>query len=189
MSTIWEYLEKHDLTDTVCEGLDRLDLGDGRSDDVLTALAQGSLVINYRAKSRFGLFSPSKQIIELTSEYFNNDWDSVKEDHHNTLLHEVAHLVVHYAWELPLRRNGGLHRRNVQSHGREWKAVMRAFGLKPERCGKSNILNDVRKTRTHKHLYTCVKCGYEHATQRELKNMDRRYHAKCGGRFSHQRAA
>jgi len=69
MSTIWEYLEKHDLTDTVCEGLDRLDLGDGRSDDVLTALAQGSLVINYRAKSRFGLFSPSKQIIELTSEY------------------------------------------------------------------------------------------------------------------------
>lgn len=188
MATVWEYLEEHDLTDTVCEGLDRLNFNPERVDDVMSAMGRFRLVINYRAKSRFGQFSPSKKTIQLTNEYFNGDWDERKADHHNTLLHEVAHLVVHFVHEASAKRVN-FRAYKIQSHGREWQSVMRAFGLNPKRCGTSNILNEFRKTRPHKHLYTCVKCGYSHGTQRELKNIERRYHAKCGGKFSHQQAA
>lgn len=187
---VWNYLEKHDLTDTVCEGLDRLNFNSERVDDVMDAMGRFMLVINYRAKSRFGQFSPRKRSIELTSEYFNGDWDERKADHHNTMLHEVAHLVVHIVHKKSADRID-FRAHKIQSHGREWQSVMRAFGLEPKRCGTSNVLADARlaKKRPHKHLYTCIECGHEHGTQRELKNLERRYHAKCGGKFIYQRVA
>lgn len=187
---VWEYLEKHDLSDIVCEGLDRLNLDSDKVDDVMDAMGRFQLIINLRAKSRFGQFSPSKRTIELTSEYFNGDWDERKEDHHNTLLHEVAHLVVRFAYREDAKnfRYGGC---KIQAHGREWKSVMLALGLKPNRCGKSDVLKEARaaKKRPAKHLYTCIKCGHEHGTQRELKHLERRYHAKCGGKLTHRLAA
>ena len=156
----------------------------------MDALGSFEVVVNYRAKSQFGKFSPSKHTIELTSEYFNGDWDERKADHHNTLLHEVAHLVVRFVHQASADRVG-FRTRKIQSHGREWKSVMLAFGLEPKRCGTSNVLIEARarKKRPAKHLYTCVKCGHEYGTQRKLKNIERRYHVKCGGKLSYQQVA
>lgn len=186
---VYDYLEKHDLIDTVRKGLIRLNLNCDRIEDVTDQLVHFQLVINYRAKSRFGQFSPSKKTIQLTSEYFSGDWDERKDDHTQTLLHEVAHLVVHFAWKQSPSQNA--FGSKIQNHGREWKAVMQAFGREANRCGKSDILKEASaaKKRPAKHIYTCKKCGHEFGKQREMKNLDRRYHVKCGGRFSHQRLA
>jgi len=194
---VWKYLEKHDLTDIVCEGLDRLNFNSDKVDDVMSALGRFQLVVNYRAKSRFGQFDPNKRTIELTSEYFNGDWELVKEDHHNTLLHEVAHLVVHFVYRtaagnVPVyRRRGNRIRQtnSIQAHGREWKSVMRAFGLAPERCGKSDILADAKDEIGHKHSYTCEGCGHEYKTMRKLVRLNNRFHGPCGqanGRLVHR---
>jgi len=195
MTTVWNYLEKHDLADTVCEGLDKLRLDADKIDDVMNELDRFALVINRHAKSRYGQFNPTKRTIELTSEYFNNPWDEVKEDHHNTMLHEVAHLVVHYAFkpedgnvQFRMTRRGYRRTRKVQAHGQEWKMVMRSFGLNPKRCGSSDILDKAQETKGHKHLYTCQGCGEEIKTMRVLKNMHRRHCRTCGpvtGRFNH----
>ena len=183
---IWNYLEKHDLLNTVLDGIESNPfITDEHAIAIMKALETYRLVINHRAKKRFGQFSIRKGTIELTSEYFNpvHLWEDVQADHNNTLLHEVAHLVV---WIYTPRK--------VDPHGQEWKRVMRSFGIEnPKYSGKGKVLNGLKpvKRMTKKHSYTCQKCGYVHETVRELKDLDRRYHSGCGkaGRLVHQRLA
>lgn len=183
---IWNYLEKHDLLDTVLEGIDSNPfITDERADVIMVVLEEFKLVINHRAKRRFGQFSPRRMEINITSEYFNpvHDWEDVKADHHNTLLHEVAHLVIHVYID-----------ERVEAHGQQWKRVMHSFGIaNPKHNGSGKVLKDVKPVRrmTKKHSYTCQKCGYVHETVRELKHLDRRYHSGCGkaGKLVHQRLA
>lgn len=94
--------------------------------------------------------------------------ENIEEFLGDTVPHEVAHLV---ARQLHLPKT-------IQSHGVEWQAVMRDFGLKPRRCHSYDVTNaQVGKAyayrcgcRDHtlssrKHLavtrgarYTCRKC-------------------------------
>tara|TARA_B100000131_G_scaffold35663_1_gene32651 strand:- start:1505 stop:2080 length:576 start_codon:yes stop_codon:yes gene_type:complete len=71
------------------------------------------------------------------------------EDHYieQTIGHEYAHLV---AWKYFGRAVIG------KPHGRHWKAIMRSFGLKPNRCHTYET-KPARVSR--KFLYNCPDCG------------------------------
>jgi predicted SprT family Zn-dependent metalloprotease len=117
--------------------------------------------------------------VEITSEYFINGQikDGEETDHHNTLLHETAHVIVYHRYG-----------RTVKAHGHEWKRVMHSLGVTPNRVGQSKVLTNANKAA--KHVYTCKDCGQEFKKQRQLKNVDRRFHGKCrhnrhGGKLDH----
>jgi SprT protein len=68
----------------------------------------------------------------------------------NTVPHEVAHLVARAI--SPYR---------IKPHGNEWKAVMRAFGRKPERCHSYDVENARvrRRSRRERVQMRCGGCG------------------------------
>ena len=175
---VWEYLDRNGQCDTVVNALNNLRITQEARDKVLQTLKRYRFTINHRAKSRYGCVKHRIQTMELTSEYFTRGYELHEdraEDHKQTLLHEAAHIIVHVI------------RPNASAHGREWKMVMRCLGAKPERCGQGEFLKEARMKKGVNHLYTCQKCGFEHGTTRELKNIDRRRHIKCGGQFDHKR--
>ena len=60
-----------------------------------------------------------------------------------TVPHEIAHLV-----------NRTMHGPHVRSHGPEWKSIMHALGLPPERCHQYDVAN--ARTRTpRRYAYQC----------------------------------
>jgi len=191
---VWDYLYRNGQRETVINALNSLRITQDERDGAIAALKQYQFVINHRAKSRFGVVKTKQtrnrltgevtiieQVMELTSEYFTRGYELHPErsaDHMNTLLHESAHIITDVI------------RPKASAHGSEWKAVMRALGANPSRTGNASFLAEAREIKrqgvSHKHLYTCDKCGYEHGTNRQLKNMDRRKHKNCGGHFTHK---
>jgi SprT protein len=68
-----------------------------------------------------------------------------------TVPHEVAHLCVKLNYE------------DARPHGKEWRDVMRSFGVEPKRLHTYDVSN-VRLSKNRdmtKHLYTC-KCNTQH---------------------------
>lgn len=150
--------------------------------DVDETIIGWRFVINRRASSRYGYCNYTDQRIETTCHYYNYDGtvkDGEEDDHINTLLHEVAHVIAG---------------KDSKSHGSVWKAIMRRLGANPRRCGKSTILNDAKAKKLPKkpkHHYCCKDCDYVILTFRRLKNLDRRYHPPCrrksnNGRLTHR---
>jgi predicted SprT family Zn-dependent metalloprotease len=105
-------------------------------------------------------------------------WDRATEDErYQCVVHEVCHIVQYREAELNdtlwLRRRG---RRKVQPHGREWKALMRKCGLKPERCHNVNTDGVSRKTEA-----TYCNCSEPHlVTPQKLRKIQRgaKYYCK-----------
>lgn len=85
-----------------------------------------------------------------------------------TLLHEYAHLVVYHRFG-----------RRAKPHGPEWRAVMNALGLSPERTHSYPPLPTPKPRRTL--IYRCARCGEEIPRVRPLKRGRAYYHVKCGG--------
>lgn len=178
---VWEYLDRNDKTETVSAALDGLRITQDERDKAMDALNRYKFVINSRAKSRFGCIKHGKMVMELTSEYFTNGYALHEEriaDHDQTLLHEAAHIITKMI------------RPDASAHGDEWKAVMRALGIKPNRTGSANFLTEARKAAGgpvgKKHAYHCDRCDYVYQCNRRLKNISQRRHAKCGGGFTHK---
>lgn len=166
------YLDKFDL-------LDRVESAAGTE---WGALRKWNFTVNHRAKGRFGCCFDRKKLVEVTSEYYVGG--KVKEEEYkdfiNTLLHETAHAIVHERYTL-LDDLG-----KIKAHGPEWKAVMRALGLEPKRCGTSKILENARVKRhstyvqpTINHIYTCKDCGYQFKRTRTMKNWQKSWHRGC----------
>ena len=63
----------------------------------------------------------------------------------DTVPHEVAHYLVHEVHDL----------RRVKPHGREWRALMHAFGADPEPTFKLD-LTGIPRRRQRTHLYRCL---------------------------------
>lgn len=83
----------------------------------------------------------------------NFNWVLLKENTdrfiETTVPHEVAHIVV-----------CRLYKKGCRPHGREWKMVMRLFGITdPKRCHSYDTANCLRRKRTA-YIYSC-KCGKE----------------------------
>ncbi|MCU7798048.1 MAG: SprT-like domain-containing protein [Candidatus Thiodiazotropha sp. (ex Semelilucina semeliformis)] len=77
----------------------------------LRGKAAGMVVFNPRS---------SKSLIRYNAQMLNeNGQDFI----HQTVPHEVAHLVARV-----------LHGVKIRPHGREWKSIMNEFGAKPKRC-------------------------------------------------------
>ena len=86
--------------------------------------------------------------------------DDRKDDFRGTLLHEVAHHISEYVF-------------NVKGHKGSWKNVMVMLGEAPDRCHNYSYISR-RKNIT----YTCSGCGYEVKAGRRWKRT--KYHPKCG---------
>ena len=177
MITVWDYLGHTGYSDNVYNAFEKLNLPQFEIDHVVRSLDMFDLVINSRAKSRFGCVKYLNHTMELTSEYFVDSCllkvHPERSDHHkDTLLHEAAHIITRAIWG-----------KDVSSHGKEWKSIMLALGITPARCGSGDFLKKEKKS--PKHLYTCRKCSFTLNKNRKLKNMHRRSHIACGGYFDH----
>lgn len=176
MTTLSEYLHNHDLLGRIDTGVDKLGLQHETANDIFDEFHKWVVRINHRAKARAGLASYRKKQIELTCKFF--EAVGREADHNQTLLHEVAHVIVRYAYG-----------RNAKGHGKEWKRVMTALDLKPNRCSSYSYMKEGRK-KAAKHKYECKDCGVVSHTIRKLKNIHNRYHGPCrhkpnGGRLKH----
>jgi len=69
----------------------------------------------------------------------------------DTIPHEVAHLVCHALHGWIKTTQGG-----VSHHGKEWKAIMLAFGCVPSRCHTLDVSKVKRKMRSFS--YFCPDC-------------------------------
>lgn len=99
-----------------------------------------------------------------------------EKDLRGTFLHEVAHALV----EIFISR-----KRRVRPHGREWQAVMRRLGERPDRTstGSSEAAAALREKvlAQAKVVYGCARCRAQFARKRRL-NATRSYtHKGCGG--------
>lgn len=103
----------------------------------------------------------------LTALQVEGGWDHL---FNHTVGHEVAHLVQYLnpAWPKDRRAN--------PPHGAYWKTVMRAFGLKAQRC-HSVALPKARVQR--KWAYTCG-CGPHNVSTTLHKRMLRGGRYRCG---------
>lgn len=94
-------------------------------------------------KAHFGT-SPGRIGIHETFLQENPD-DMV----HDTVAHEVAHLVVFWKWQCePLSQS------HPRAHGREWQQVMRRFGIEPKRTHRYDMSNVARR-RVRYWVYSC----------------------------------
>lgn len=112
--------------------------------------------------------------IKLNSELLHNS-ELYPEMINQTLPHEIAHCVVIQKWG-----------HAAQSHGYEWKTVMRAFGLIPHRTHSM----PAKKARKHPrpHVYQCA-CRVYKLTNRmhnSILSGRRRYCRECGQWLTYQ---
>ena len=112
----------------------------------------------------------SENKIRLNLQAFEIECEDMME---NTVPHELAHLYAH--------KHFG---RGIKSHGGQWKSVMRALGIKPERCHSYAL----RKARKHRRFSRhCGKCGHIFKVTNILINKMKRgltyTHKGCGGKL------
>ncbi|MCM2265332.1 MAG: SprT-like domain-containing protein [Desulfuromonadales bacterium] len=88
-----------------------------------------------------------------------------------TLLHELAHACEHLTAPQP-------HRHRC-SHGPSWRAWALAFGIAPQRSGKSFALNNLRQERL-KPVAVCERCGCVFQRLRRLPARRNWVHPECG---------
>jgi SprT protein len=98
--------------------------------------------------------------------------------------HEVAHLVVNKKWgrEIRVTRTGKIQR---ISHGDKFYSVMRAFGVREERCHSMDTSKVKQTRKTAQYTVVCTGCGFEGhvGAQRAKKIMaGHTYVHSCGNR-------
>ncbi len=170
------FLEEEGLRATVEAGLRKVASEFGRSEHGFAAAAFASFeswtVRPSRATTRFGSVSTRTRIFRLTS------LDCSEAARRDTILHEVAHIVV---FELVSKS---------ERHGPRWQLLALAFGARPSRAGldlrfrtASAELRSTRETTVAR----CTRCGFEVKRMRRSTRDWRRYlHRGCGGRFEPQ---
>jgi SprT protein len=77
--------------------------------------------------------------VQLNPVLLTENFESFLSD---VIPHEVAHLAAYVKW-------------NVRDHGEQWKSVMRAFGLKPNRCHSLDVSNSSTASVLYRHRCAC----------------------------------
>ena len=169
-SAVGDYLEACGLVDQVLEGVDKIPVSERIKEAALTALCTWKMGLIEKSTHMAGQCCYTDKKIRLHTELLK---DGREKDRNDTLLHEVGHLLVSLLWT-----DRPIFQRKPAAHGKEWKYVTSSIGGIPERCHSYSYFTELSKAKA-KHKYTCMDCGYEHFSQRALKNMDRRYHSGC----------
>ena len=172
--TVSEYLEECGLVDKVLDGIERSTDNEDRKQSALNSLCTWKMGLIKKSVRLAGQCCYYDRTIKLHVELLK---PGREKDRNDTLLHEIGHMLVKIFWF------------REKAHGKAWKYITTLIGGVPERCHAYSYFNDLKIAKA-KHKYTCMDCGYEHFSQRALKNMDRRYHSGCskkanGGRFTH----
>lgn len=102
-----------------------------------------------------------KNHVQLNAILYLENTQSFIED---TIPHEVAHLIA-----------GQVFGMGIQAHGQEWKSVMRAFGVAPERTHSYDVSNS-RTTATFD--YVC-RCKEHKLSSRRHANIQRGTSYRC----------
>ncbi len=126
-------------------------------------------VVTNDTTTRVGQYHPRKKQIEL---HIGLLVDGREEEHRQTLLHEVAHLIQRHIWS------------GTKSHGREWKMVMGRLGIPADRCHSSDWMKE-HTAKKAKLIYACKKCELEIPAQKPRKKLLQMgiTHRNCGGTF------
>ncbi len=115
-----------------------------------------------------------KNLIRLNPAGFDYNTDDMI---HDTLPHEIAHLVTDHVYGL-----------DVPDHGREWKGVASMLGAIPRASSRdARMAPDYNKT---PHIYQCVGCSAEFAlsTRRHITASKGRYYCNaCKGQIRYVR--
>jgi predicted SprT family Zn-dependent metalloprotease len=178
-TTVAEYLEACGLVDQVLDGIDKITTNDDYKETAVNALSTWTMAKITKSVRTAGQCCYYDRKIKLHIELLKAGREI---DRNDTLLHEIGHMLVKFFW-------GKILSRAPKAHGREWKHVTSLIGGVPERCHDYSYFADLRMAKA-KHKYVCMDCGWEHFTQRALKNMDKRHHSGCtkkpnGGRLTH----
>ena len=121
----------------------------------LHALSDKGWVFKFdNAVRRFGCCRPKKKEISLSKKIVQLNLDYNPEKVHDTILHEIAHALVHINYG-PVKH----------AHGWEWKQTCINIGANPERCYSASEV----KTIQGKHKYVCKNCGREVFTHRKKR--------------------
>ncbi|MCP5040743.1 MAG: hypothetical protein GY944_06910 [bacterium] len=167
------FLEDEGLRASVEAGLRKVasDLGRGEREFAAAAFSafEGWTVRPSRAVTRFGSISTRTRTFRLTT------LDCSAEARRDTILHEVAHIVI---VELVSKR---------ERHGPRWRKMALALGAMPARGGldprfrqASAALRESREIVVAR----CVRCGFElKRMRRSTRDWQRFGHRGCGGRF------
>ncbi len=182
--TVSEYLEECGLVDQVLDGIDKITGNDDNKETALKALSTWTMAEIKKSTRVAGQCCYYDRKIKLHVELLKAGREN---DRNDTLLHEIGHMLVKFFYSSVSQ--GGFLRHAPKAHGREWKYVISLIGGVPERCHDYSYFADLRVSKA-KHKYVCMDCGWEHFTQRALKNIDRRHHVGCskkanGGRLKH----
>ena len=172
-TTVSEYLEKCGLVDKVLDGIDKITGNEDHKETALNALSTWTMAEIKKSTRTAGQCCYYDRKIKLHIELLKAGREN---DRNDTLLHEIGHMLVEFFYSSVSQ--GRFLRRRPRPHGREWKHITALIGGVPERCPDYSYFNDLKLAKA-KHKYICMDCGWEHFTQRELKNLHLRHHTGC----------
>jgi len=189
MHKLTAILDKFELSGTVLAGLESL-AGEEKALDIWEVLEEKwRFTVNHKVTSRVGQcrypnpygrgrrYRPFGEV-EIHGLLMAEGRETTRDD---TLLHEVAHAVNAMIFDVNDR------------HGPNWKRIMRAFGLRPERCNTDvevSALLRAKKCTKAKLLYACQNCEHEFPAMRRKKYPAENYrHRSCGGQLYLKRDA
>lgn len=188
MLKLTDILDKYNLSSIVLAGLDRLSNEEKALDIWETLEEKWRFKINHKVTSRVGICRPPRNggrrrngsivrprmfgEIEIHGLLTEEGREATRD---NTLLHEVAHAVNPMLFG------------KCDHHGENWKRVMRAFGLVPERCNTDKevgALLRAKKVTKAKLMYACQNCEHEFPAMRKKKfPADSYFHRVCKGKL------
>lgn len=168
-----DFLEAEGLRPTVEAGLRKVAADFGRSEARFAAAAfvsfAGWTVRPSRATTRFGSISTRTKTLRLTV------LDCAPEMRRDTILHELAHIVVFERVSKDER------------HGPRWRAIARALGARPSGRGhdpRFRQASALQRAAREKTVAVCTACGFEvRRMRRASRDWPRYRHRGCGGHF------
>ncbi len=170
------YMDKTDITARIMAGLMKL-VDEDRALDILETLDDWKIMSNSRAKTRSGLCSYKRKEIQLHVALLK---EGREDDCNQTAVHEIAHAVADLIHGI----------RNIKGHGREWQAIMKAFGHPADRCSNHDYISAEynsayeKRMKKAKYMYACNRCEEEMPAIRKKKyDPDRYSHIGCGGKL------
>ncbi|MEE8113879.1 MAG: SprT-like domain-containing protein [Nitrososphaerales archaeon] len=173
LQTLDSYLDECGFLSRVIDALDRFapqvkkDAG-----ELFDEFSKYRMVRN-TVTSRSGQVCHKKMQVELHAELLVAGREEQRDQ---TLLHETAHVIVGLLFPESRFKYS-----RVKSHGREWKAVMRQLGRKPDRCSNHDFLHEAAAKKA-KLMYACQRCEHEFPAMRRKKHSPSVYkHKGCGG--------
>ena len=181
MQKLTDILDKYNLSGIVLVGLEKLSNEEKALDIWETLEEKWRFKVNHKVTRRIGQcrypnpFGRRPRMfgeIEIHGLLMEEGREETRD---KTILHEVAHAV---------NKIMG----TEDHHGPNWKRIMRAFGLKPERCNTDTEISALlreKKVANSKYMYACQRCEHEFPAMRKKKYAPERYNHKkpCRGKL------